>query len=279
MSVSGILAITNQTTNGELSTGIVDIKIQNYKIDNNGQEIAETDDNQEVMPGEIISLIPKIYNLGMECYVRLKVTYIDENTDFTNYVTGLSSELTKHGDYYYYNKVLNPEENIKIFDTIRIPEYLNQIQSEEELKLIIVAEAIQYRNFEPDYAQEDPWKGVTPTKTIKKSYEINDKGYKITIEYEDDSNHDILVPDNFLDKMDTVLPGDSFKDSIKINNNSKKQTKYYIELRNKDTRAAENELLKQVNLIITNKEGKVIYSGSLINRRKNTIGGICPWRK
>ena len=35
MSVSGILAITNQTTNGELSTGIVDIKIQNYKIDNN----------------------------------------------------------------------------------------------------------------------------------------------------------------------------------------------------------------------------------------------------
>ena len=274
MSISGILAITNQTTNGELSTGIVDIKIQNYKIDNNGQEIAESNDNQEVMPGETISLIPKIHNLGMECYVRMKVTYIDENIDFSNYVTGLSNDLTKHGNYYYYNKVLNPGENIKIFDTIRIPENLDQNNTEKELKLIITAEAVQYRNFEPDYSQEDPWKGVTPTKTIKNSYEINDKGYKITIEYEDGANNDILVPNNFLDKMNTVLPGDSFKDSIKINNNSQKRTKYYIKLGHKETRTNEKELLKQVNLIITNKEGKIIYNGNLVNRRKNTTRGI-----
>ena len=30
------------------------------------------------MPGEIVSIIPQISNLGAECYVRVKVNYINE---------------------------------------------------------------------------------------------------------------------------------------------------------------------------------------------------------
>ena len=95
MSISGIYALTNQTPNGIFSTGRVDIKIQTYQINEQNEEIAYEEPSKRVAPGDVISLIPKIVNLGENCYVRFKVDYVDENTDFVDYSTGLSDNFKK----------------------------------------------------------------------------------------------------------------------------------------------------------------------------------------
>ena len=194
MSISGIFAFVSQETNGVISTDIVDIKITNFKLDENNTEIEYSNESSQVTPGDVISIIPKINNNGMNCYLRVKVKYINDNTDFTNYVTGFSGDFTKYGDYYYYNKVFNSAEQVKLFDTIKIPEDINeQSTSTGKIELVITAEAIQDRNFEPDYSLSDPWKNVQPEATINNTYEIDEENSKVMINYEDETEKDILT--------------------------------------------------------------------------------------
>ena len=98
MCISGIYALANQTTNGTFSTSIVDIEIQTFKLDNDNNEVEYNDEDKKVMPGDVISLIPKICNLGEDCYLRFKVNYYNENTDFIDYVEGFTTEFSKYGE-------------------------------------------------------------------------------------------------------------------------------------------------------------------------------------
>ncbi len=274
MSISGIYALVNQTTNGAFTTGIVDINIQTYKLDNNNNEVEYDEENKKVMPGDVVSLIPKICNLGENCYLRIKVNYIDEDTDFIDYVEGFSTGFNRYGEYYYYDKILNSKEVIKIFDTIRIPEEITKKASNGKIKLEIIAQAIQGKNFEPDYTLDDPWKNNTPTKVINDSYEVNaNKQYsKISIIYEDGTNKDIFVKDSFGENLKTAMPGDIHTDNIEIKNNDKNTEKYYLRFDTKTKNANEMELLNKVNLIIMNKNGETVYNGNLLHKDKILLG-------
>ena len=73
MSISGIYALTNEvinSTESTVSTSYVDIEIKEY----NGNNTEFTEDGKHVMPGEDISLVPRINNLGIDCYIRAKIS-------------------------------------------------------------------------------------------------------------------------------------------------------------------------------------------------------------
>lgn len=272
MSISGIYALTTQETNGIISTDIVDIKIQNYKLEDNNEETEYGTEIKKVMPGEKISIIPKIFNLGMDCYLRIKVNYIDSDIDFINYVTGFSKDFTKYGDYYYYNTTLKSQENVKIFDTITIPEDVTSRANNGKIKLEIIAEAIQDRNFQPDYSLADPWRNVKPSKTVNNIYEIDDKKSKVVINYEDNTDKDISVSNNFFELARKMAPGDSFTDNIKIKNANKEKARYYLKLNTDKNDINEINLLSQIQLIITKKNGQVVYNGKLLSEDKMLLG-------
>ena len=82
----------------------------------------------------------------MDCYLRIKVNYIDDETNFINYVTGFSEDFTKYGEYYYYNTILKSKDNVKIFDSITIPEDVSSRISDGKIKLEVIAEAIAEAN-------------------------------------------------------------------------------------------------------------------------------------
>ena len=274
MSISAIYAMNSEMTNGVISTGVVDIKIDTYKIDS-GQEVSYGGEKKNVTQGEVVSIIPKIINCGESCFVRVKVNYVNSNIDFKNYVTNFSSDLNKVGEYYYYDKVLEPNESIKLFDTIKIPDNIYDLITGNEVKLEIIAEAIQDKNFEPDYTLTDPWKNVNPTKCINTSYNIDTEGQysKIDIKYEDGINNDIIIPEEFFEDLKTAMPGDTFVNYLKIKNSNKKSVKYFLNLQAEDTSNAKNiELLSFIDLTITNQEGKEIYAGKLLNQDKILLG-------
>ena len=166
MSVSAILAASNQGTRAVKNP-------VNIKIEANNA-------NKVVIPGEEVSYVPKVLNIGSSCYLRVKVSYIKDDINFLNYVTNFPDTFIKRGDYYYYTPVFNPNESITLFDSVKIPENANELASSNELVLTIIAEAIQEEGFEPDYSSADPWKGIVPEKNTGIIYYINDGTQKDT---------------------------------------------------------------------------------------------------
>ena len=264
--------MANQETNGIIQTDVVDIKIQNYKLEDNNKETEYGSEIKKVMPGDKISIIPKVFNLGMDCYLRVKVNYIDGDIDFIDYVAGFSDKFTKYGEYYYYNTTLKSKETVKIFDTIEIPEDAEFHTRDGRIKLEIIAEAIQERNFQPDYTLADPWKNVKPSKSVNSTYEINGENSKVVINYEDNTDKDISVSNNFFERARKIVPGDSFTDSIKIKNTNKEKTKYYLKFNTDRNDIKEINLLSQIQLIITKKNGQVVYNGKLLSEDKILLG-------
>lgn len=274
MSISGIYAVTNSQINTGFSTGSIDIKINTYELNTENKEVEYGSMNVKAMPGDDVSLIPKISNLGEECYIRFKVEYVNEETDFINYVSGFSNDFIKHGDYYYFENAVKTNEVIKLFDTITVPETIENRTNTDKIELTITAQAIQLRNFEPDYTLDDPWNGIEPIKSTNTTYTIdeNSEDKTITIEFENGAEKDISVKNDFFKNIPKILPGDSFEGSIEINNNNKKNVKYYLELKENISNNQELELLKKINITITNSKGQVIYDGKIADINKTLIG-------
>ena len=85
MLISGIYALNKEiiTTESGISTGAVDIKIEEY----NGNTQPFDEDGSYVMPGDEIVLIPRVNNLGVDCYLRAKIEYVIDGNEFPVTVT------------------------------------------------------------------------------------------------------------------------------------------------------------------------------------------------
>ena len=180
MGVSGIYATIDQLSSVQSSKNWVAIELRTFKLNSANEEIAYEETNKFGAPSEIVSFIPKIENSGGESYIRAKIFYINENIDAGAYITGMTDKWEKHGEYYYYKDVVDTNETVKLFNTIQIPQNVRELTSNSTITLEITAEAIQNENFEPDYTEEDPWKGIVPEKNTGIIYYINDGTQKDT---------------------------------------------------------------------------------------------------
>ena len=167
MSISGILAASNQGMRAVRNP--VNIKIE-----------AAQHSKKIVDPGDKVSYVPRVLNSGTPCYLRVKVSYIRDDIDFKNFVTNFPNTFIQKGDYYYYEPVLNQNESITLFDTVKIPDNAEELTDNKKLVLTIYAEAVQEEGFEPDYSLADPWKGLVPQKNTGIIYYINDGTQKET---------------------------------------------------------------------------------------------------
>ena len=271
MGISGTFAITNQELDGAISTDGVNIEIQSLELNANNEEVEFGSNDRGYLPGDTIGIIPKVKNNGMDCYIRLKVNYVNDFINFLDYANGFSSGFEKHGEYYYYKDAVHSGDSIKIFDSIKVPNASLLDVDSGKLYLSITAEAIQEKNFEPDYTLEDPWNGIEPTKAINSSYNLGDEA-NIVVKYDEDLNNDINVPNDFLDDAKKMTPGDTYEDSIEIKNTNKDKAKYFMQFDFGTSGSKEIELLKQLDLVITNESGDVLYSGKFYNTDLMLIG-------
>ena len=273
MSISGIYAVSTQILDSEFGVGGVRLEIKTYTLNEQNKEEEYVDGTKKVMPGDIISFIPKIKITEDKCYLRIKLYYINDEIEASEYVSGMSDKWERHGEYYYYNYDLNRGEIVKVFDSIKIPENIDKMINNKDVKFTISAEAIQERNFAPNYELEDPWNGITPTKNNSVSYNIDAKSSSnITIDYVGDAEEDVKVPNSFFSSIKRIMPGDSYTSSIEINNKDKEKARYYLTLGADERDKQVIELLKKLDLIITNKNGVIIYNGKMISNEKIFLG-------
>ena len=264
-SVSGIYALVDDVINNTestISTSYVDIKLEEYQ---NGEPY--TKENEVVMPGEIVPLNTKISNLGIDCYVRAKIIYTLNNTEYveSNYIDGDYKNWTKIDDYYYYDSILNQSESVNLFDTIQIPNNIINESTGDTLVVHIVAEAVQAKNFDGN------WNEVNIEETVDKSYSIDTEG-KSEIIYENNADKYINIGDGFFNNLGGLLPGDSISDQITIDNNSSNKIEYFLSVDTKNLTQEEIDLLENVDIKINNSKSKQLYKGKLLRINNMLLG-------
>jgi hypothetical protein len=164
--ISGILASVTDITSviNNLSIDTVDIVLSEGMIKDNKK--TKFVNGGVVVPGQNISLIPNISNVGVDCFVRIKL-----ETDSLSYsdFEGFNKKwkFNPLDNYFYYTEVLNEEKSIEVFQSFTIPSSWNNEMADKKFNVDLIAEAIQSRNFYPNFNSEDPWNGQEAEKTVR----------------------------------------------------------------------------------------------------------------
>ena len=264
MCISGIYSLTdemNKTESG-LSTSAVDIEIKEYNQNNEPFQ----DDGKVVMPGDEIILIPRVNNLGIECYLRAKITYTirDESFNVEDYINGNYSSWTKSGEYYYYDGVFDKEASVDLFNKVTIPNLSNDYYG-SIIVVHIVVEAIQAKNFDGN------WEGIEIKESVDRTYDIDYDGESSVI-YEDNVHRHITLDDHFFDNLGNLLPGDSISEEITILNSSYDKNEYFVAIDYDNLSDEEKALLRSIKLKIRNSNGEELVSSNLEDKTRHSLG-------
>lgn len=175
--VAGIVAYFTDTATvtNHAKMGIVDIDLKEYTLDSTGAKVNWTD-KTNVLPGETIDKIAEIEVVdgAADCYVRAKVEITAKDATLQrdskmltldNLNVNTSNWYYCEADgYYYYKNILKDSDNpITLFSTVTIPNNWNNDWSLEDLSIDVTAEAIQSKNFTPNFTagSTNPWPGIT----------------------------------------------------------------------------------------------------------------------
>lgn len=165
---TGLYASIKDTisTVNNLSINTVDIELSEYtKHENELINIDNTSDAKKILPAQTISLIPIIENKGIECYIRAKIDF--DNNDILTEDNGEKYQLNMGniktindnwkliGDYLYYLKPLNEDEKIKLFEEIEFPSNWDNTVAKKKYGIDITIEAVQKKNFKGSNYFED----------------------------------------------------------------------------------------------------------------------------
>lgn len=266
ISGSSIYAFTEVSVVNNFSTGIVDIELDEYTIED-GKEKKWENIIKDVLPGDDIYKIPRISNHGNDCYVRAYVHFVDTPLDVTC-LKGMSDNwILAEDGYFYYKEILETGKSVDLFQGIKIPVDLTESAAESLFTIKVDVDAIQSNNFDPDYDSSNPWGEVQILECEKEGmYDINTfkkpDNKKFSITYEGDSNKLIKNEDDFFMNFPVLLPGDTYTDTLLFTNDSNRKVNLYFRTASPEG----TDLLNKVTLKITKQIGdnkEVIYDGDL----------------
>lgn len=259
-----IFALPENVVTNRAGTGAVDIELTQY-IMVDGEEQKDNLGQLIVMPGTDISKISRISNNGNSCYVRAKVTFSGTDVDMEDTIYGITDDWIKRSDgYYYFKDILSSGGKVDFFQGLRISDDFPQSEKNRLISYAIEVEAIQSRNFSPDFTADSPWGAVEI-----RSYEAADNvkvveavdTQSLMVEYQGNVDRVIVSNDDFFTNFPALLPGDTYSDSVILSNDSKEEINIYFR-----SVPEKEEILDKVGIrISTTLNGKttMVYEGAL----------------
>ena len=117
-----------------------------------------------LLPGAVLSWVPRISNEGVDCYVRARWEFQDMAGKSVESLEapipwGMESNwLLAEDGYYYYTQILSSGKHVDVFQGIRIPDDLLQTQWEgKRVRMRVEVDAIQSSVVMPQYSEKEPW--------------------------------------------------------------------------------------------------------------------------
>ena len=275
-------AYTTTITNN-FHTGMVDIELENLSHNENGilvssdssEPITTDSDGALLGPNSNINRTMEVSNLADNCWVRAKVKITSDDLDQEHLdsmeinMPDKNWNLCKDG-WYYYTKPLKPHTNTILYDNIHLPSSWGNEVANKSFLISVDANAIQEKNFTPDFNSEDPWKTAEIQDTVRtlkgNTYDEEvsaEKGF-LKIVYENDAEQYVKVSKNFGDDIGTMMPGDTITKSIDLVNNSNHPEAIYFRTEN-----PMNDDLAKIIKVTLKMNDTVLYYGSLYDLTKN----------
>lgn len=281
LGISGTYAYYQDSVSvqNHISTGDINIGIQEYQEINGKETEYDLAENRIVLPSEVVSKIPRITNYAETCYVRAKVTHhskpvsesdTEEKTEYIlsdENINGISGQWIRKGEYYYYTEPLEKGASVDFFEAVTIPAEWTEASSGTSLELTVTAEAIQAANFTPDFQSEQPWGDQEIEICVHEEdngiTEVSREYQQMTVTYEGAARNLVAVPEDFFRNLDKAMPGDRVQDTFTISNTTDTEAEFFFRTETPGGLTEEElDLLKQFQLTIS-QNGSPIYSGDL----------------
>lgn len=139
--------------------GNVNIELTKSSLDKDGRKTA-FDDEQVVLPGQTVDEIVEVNNLANDAWIRMKVTFDDSDIKgLDDSLLSISDNWIKRGGYYYYTKPVDRGDSAEFMENVKIPTTWDESLSDQKMELHFTADAVQIKNFTPDFDSDDPWFG------------------------------------------------------------------------------------------------------------------------
>lgn len=259
---SDTLKVTNQ-----ISTGDVNIEMKEYQL--LGKKEIPYQNAKSVMPGDWISKIPKITNLAMPCWIRVKIDWQEAEKYLKDWddrcLSGMTGDWVKRGEYFYYTKVLKKSESVEVFRRVLIPDGWDETYALQKLSMSIRAEAIQAANFKPDFSAMTPWGNQKIELCLHEkdgNVTCRKTDNKLSVVFHGEAHRLIAAPDDFFANFGTVMPGDIMKDTLYISNTTGKMAEMFFRIESNKLTEEQKKLLREISMKIR-MNGQLIYSGNV----------------
>lgn len=263
--VAAFAAVETQTgIKNTVNTGGISIDIDTFIMDNGN--VVPLKEKTVIDREKDVSYIPRIKNNAEDCYIRVSLSAVSgtSSVDLMKNLTGVSNEWMKAGDFLYYAKPLDHDQTVDVCDGFHIPANWDYMKS-NDLLVKITADAIQKKNFEPDFSAENPWGEVeVASSVVGDDYTINTvdpsetKG-NIKVVYANAVDGITINTDDFFSDVN-FMPGDEFSDSLSMSNQTKKTATILFK-----TEFKKSPLLDMMQLEINN--GSTFYSGPMASEK------------
>lgn len=262
----------------------VQIRLETFSNVDGKEQVWEKKILENVLPGEKISRITRIFNREVDCYVRAAVNFGNKKKDgpvlTEECLNGMGKEWIKRGEYFYYTQVLPRGKTVDLFREITVPAEWTQEQcAGGQWEIQVEAEAVQAEHVKPDFSSEDPW-GME-----KEGFEILKAGEEQVPETKTDNRPVELVlsegmkqfaveDHKFFREPEPFVPGDVRKGTIDLLNETGGSRKVDFHIEADET----NPLLQKMELVVKVKDGKsdaILYQGSVCGtevRKQQTVG-------
>ena len=251
---TGISGIKNTFT-----TGGVNIGVEEYTKTASGETVCRP--VTKVRSGGTVSYIPRITSYAEDCYIRVRLgaSTQGKRIDIMNNCLGIKNGWIEKGNYAYYEHPLSQGQSADLCNGFSVTENWD-FRKCNEMTVCIQADAIQAKNFMPDFSAEEPWGSVS----VKKSYI---SGYKSVneVQLEDDDGIRIIFEKSadricadrkkMFDNI-SLMPGDSRSDRIRIRNMSQERAEVMFK-----AVCEKSALMDDLDLEINN--GDLFYKGVL----------------
>lgn len=171
MITSCIFAYENNATNvdGNFSTKAVNIEVK--QLENNNGIISDFTNKPIINIDSDISMIPRITNLGIDCYVRAKIDFSISNSLNDDYIIDIDSNWIKQGEYYYYKNILETGKTLDLFTTIKLNNKKTYIGQDATFNITV--DAVQAKNFDVDFNRDNIWEYTDITECTDHNYKAD----------------------------------------------------------------------------------------------------------
>lgn len=263
--------LTETEVTGLFQTGGVNISMEILEKGTGGEKIFRPP--EAAVPGQKVSMIPRITNHAETCYIRItpdiKMLNQTNRPVIPDDGTGWGKEWIHRGSVYYYTRVLQAGESVDLYKGIIIPREWTGQQA-ADFQVTFFAEAIQAQNFEPDFTSKQPWGNVeTQISQVGDHYlagiskKVEDKD--ISLIYNKDAALLAVNKDTFLKGKGIFMPGQQKCEKLILKNSGNKTTQLFFK-----SQCLETELLDKVRLTIQCGD-TVLYKGKLSCREIRTF--------